>query len=209
VREGQQREPGRRGTALRAGLCPLAYARATCSRSPHHAASSAAAGRSARPADQWADIDATPVLAMLHVLADTLAGRNVWRLYCARNRAEEPFAAESRRCWHGWPAATGPHRLQPPGPDDAEGRDYQTEGRLSASVAAALNSAARCPGLYLRTGRVRGRRADRLAGMGIYRVRAETIAEGGEGLDDIAQQGTRGQGPCEGFVTGTTGPREA
>ena len=43
-----------------------------------------------------AGVGATPVLAMLHALADSGSGRDVWWLHGARNRAEEPFAAEAR-----------------------------------------------------------------------------------------------------------------
>jgi hypothetical protein len=57
----------------------------------------------------------------------------------ARNRAEKPFAAESRSLVAL--LASG-HRhicFSRPGPDDAEGPDYQTRGRLSASVLAAMD----------------------------------------------------------------------
>src|SRR6516162_6962965 len=54
------------------------------------------------------------------------------------SRAEEPFAAEARSLLAG--LADG-HRhicFSRPGPGDVEGRDYQTRGRLSASVLAGL-----------------------------------------------------------------------
>jgi ferredoxin-NADP reductase/MOSC domain-containing protein YiiM len=86
-----------------------------------------------------AGVGATPVLAMLHALADTQSRRDVWWLHGARSRAEEPFATESRallaRLTSGHQHICYTH----PGPDDAEGRDYQTRGRLSASVLAALD----------------------------------------------------------------------
>ena len=89
-----------------------------------------------------AGVGATPVLAMLHALADDRSGggsgRDVWWLHGARNRAEEPFAEESRSLLatlaHG-------HRhvcYSRPGPGEVPGRDYQTAGRLSASVLAGL-----------------------------------------------------------------------
>jgi ferredoxin-NADP reductase/MOSC domain-containing protein YiiM len=86
-----------------------------------------------------AGVGATPVLAMLHALADTRSGRDVWWLHGARNRAEEPFVAESRSLLARLPRG---HQLicySRPGPDDVEGRDYQTAGRLSASVLGALD----------------------------------------------------------------------
>ena len=85
-----------------------------------------------------AGVGATPVLAMLHTLADHGSGRDVWWLHGARSRAEEPFAEESRSLLA---TLTRGHRhvsYSRPGPGDRRGRDYQTAGRLSASVLAAL-----------------------------------------------------------------------
>src|SRR3954465_14877233 len=81
-----------------------------------------------------AGVGATPVLAMLHALAAGGSTRDVWWLHGARSSADEPFAAESRSLLAG--LARG-HRhvcFSRPGPDDVLGRDYQTQGRLSASV---------------------------------------------------------------------------
>ena len=85
-----------------------------------------------------AGVGATPVLAMLHALAASGSGRDIWWLHGARSRAEEPFAAESRSLLAS--LARG-HRhvcYSRPGPGDVQGRDYQTLGRLSESVLAAL-----------------------------------------------------------------------
>ena len=85
-----------------------------------------------------AGVGATPVLAMLYALAASGSGRDIWWLHGARSRAEEPFAAESRSLLAS--LARG-HRhvcYSRPGPGDVQGRDYQTPGRLSASVLAAL-----------------------------------------------------------------------
>jgi ferredoxin-NADP reductase/MOSC domain-containing protein YiiM/ferredoxin len=43
-----------------------------------------------------AGIGATPLLAMLHSLSSAASRREVWWIYGARNRAEHPFAKESR-----------------------------------------------------------------------------------------------------------------
>jgi ferredoxin-NADP reductase/MOSC domain-containing protein YiiM len=86
-----------------------------------------------------AGVGATPVLAMLDALAAAKSGRDIWWLHGARNRAEEPFAAESRSLLTT--LASG-HRhvcYSHPGPDDVQGRDYQTAGRLSPAVLADLN----------------------------------------------------------------------
>ena len=85
-----------------------------------------------------AGVGATPVMAMLHALAASGSGRDVWWLHGARDRAQEPFAAESRSLLAG--LARG-HRnvcYSHPGSGDVQGRDYQTRGRLSASVLAGL-----------------------------------------------------------------------
>jgi ferredoxin-NADP reductase len=76
---------------------------------------------------------------MLHALAATGSGRDIWWLHGARSRAEESFAAESRSLLT---AVASGHRhicYSRPGPGDVRGRDYQTLGRLSAPVLAALD----------------------------------------------------------------------
>ena len=85
-----------------------------------------------------AGVGATPVLAMLHALAAGASGRDVWWLHGARNRAGEPFAEESRSLLA---ALARGHRhvcYSRPAPGEVPGRDYQTAGRLTASVLAGL-----------------------------------------------------------------------
>jgi ferredoxin-NADP reductase len=75
---------------------------------------------------------------MLHALAATGSGRDVWWLHGARSRAAEPFADESRSLLA---ALASGHRhicYSRPGPGDVQERDYQTAGRLSAPVLTAL-----------------------------------------------------------------------
>jgi ferredoxin-NADP reductase len=77
-----------------------------------------------------AGVGATPVMAMLHALAAEGSRREIWWLYGARDRADHPFAAESRslapsrtatsssgtadlvratgRAWTSTPPGTGP-----------------------------------------------------------------------------------------------------
>ena len=43
-----------------------------------------------------AGVGATPVMSMLHALAAEKSQREIWWIYGARNRAEHPFAEESR-----------------------------------------------------------------------------------------------------------------
>jgi ferredoxin-NADP reductase/MOSC domain-containing protein YiiM len=85
-----------------------------------------------------AGVGATPVLAMLHALAAEGSGREIWWLHGARDRAEEPFAAESRSLLA---ALARGHRYvchSLPGSGEVPGRDYQTAGHLSASVLGGL-----------------------------------------------------------------------
>jgi len=86
-----------------------------------------------------AGVGATPVLAMLHALAETESGREVWWLHSARDRAEEPFAAEARSLLARLPRSHLHVCFSRPGADDVPGRDYQSAGRLSAAVLAGLN----------------------------------------------------------------------
>ncbi|HEX2821244.1 MAG TPA: MOSC domain-containing protein [Streptosporangiaceae bacterium] len=90
-----------------------------------------------------AGVGATPVLAMLHALAaasaSSMASRDIWWLHGARCRADEPFAAESRALLAALPSAHRHICYSRPGPDDIQGRDYDTAGRLSTPVLAALD----------------------------------------------------------------------
>ena len=86
-----------------------------------------------------AGVGATPVLAMLHALATAGSGRDIWWLHGARSRAEEPFSAESRALLAALPSGHRHICYSHPGPGDVQGRDYQTLGRLSAPVLAAMN----------------------------------------------------------------------
>jgi ferredoxin-NADP reductase/MOSC domain-containing protein YiiM len=86
-----------------------------------------------------AGVGATPVLAMLHALADTKSSRDVWWLHGARSRAEEPFRAESRTLLDALPNGHRHICYSHPEPDDIGGQDYQTNGRLTASVLAAVD----------------------------------------------------------------------
>jgi ferredoxin-NADP reductase/MOSC domain-containing protein YiiM len=78
-----------------------------------------------------AGVGATPVLAMLHVLAGERSGREVWWLQGARNSAEHPFDAEARDLLARLPDA---HRIvcySHPGPRD---RHFDIARRLTAAV---------------------------------------------------------------------------
>jgi len=86
-----------------------------------------------------AGVGATPVLAMLYALAAVAPEREIWWLHSARSRAQEPFAAESRAMLAALPRGHRHICYSHPGPGDVRGRDYQTQGRLSAEVLAELS----------------------------------------------------------------------
>ncbi|QIQ04152.1 MOSC and FAD-binding oxidoreductase domain-containing protein [Streptomyces liangshanensis] len=105
-----------------------------------------------------AGVGATPVLAMLHALADTggdvdrstgtgggpgtgagsgpVTGtpREVWWLHGARERAEHPFAAESRALLDMLPASHRYICYSHPAAGDRQGVDYTATGHLSADA---------------------------------------------------------------------------
>ena len=81
-----------------------------------------------------AGVGATPVLAMLHALADEHAARPVWWLHGARNREEHAFAGEVDQLLAALP---GSHRLvaySKPAEVDAPSADHDLSGRLDLAV---------------------------------------------------------------------------
>jgi ferredoxin-NADP reductase/ferredoxin len=85
-----------------------------------------------------AGIGATPVLAMLHALAAGHPERETWWLHGARNGRDHCFAAEARALLASLPNVHAHVCYSRPGTDDLEGRDFQSAGRLGASVLAEL-----------------------------------------------------------------------
>jgi ferredoxin-NADP reductase/MOSC domain-containing protein YiiM len=81
-----------------------------------------------------AGIGVTPVLAMLHTLAEQKAQREVWWLHGARNRAAQPFAAEARALLAALPSAHAHVRYSRPDAGDQIGRDYDSIGHLDADL---------------------------------------------------------------------------
>jgi ferredoxin-NADP reductase/MOSC domain-containing protein YiiM len=86
-----------------------------------------------------AGIGATPVLAMLQALAAEHSDREIWWLHGARNQAEHPFAAEAQALLASLPNARSHLYYSHPGPHDLKGRDFDSTGRLTASVLAELD----------------------------------------------------------------------
>ena len=60
-----------------------------------------------------AGIGATPVLAMLHALAEEQSDREIWWLHGARSGREHPFAAEARALARRAAERVRPRALQP------------------------------------------------------------------------------------------------
>jgi ferredoxin-NADP reductase/MOSC domain-containing protein YiiM/ferredoxin len=83
-------------------------------------------------------IGATPVLAMLQALAEAHSDREIWWLHGARSRGEHSFAAEAQALIASLPNVHAHVCYSRPGPNDLEGRDFDTAGRLTGSVLAEL-----------------------------------------------------------------------
>jgi ferredoxin-NADP reductase/ferredoxin len=85
-----------------------------------------------------AGIGATPVLAMLHALAEEHSDREIWWLHGARSSCDHSFAAETRTLLASLPKARTHVYYSRPGPNDLEGSDFDSAGRLTASLLAEL-----------------------------------------------------------------------
>jgi ferredoxin-NADP reductase/MOSC domain-containing protein YiiM len=81
-----------------------------------------------------AGVGATPMMAMLHALAGENSPREVWWLFGARNRAEHPFARESRDLLKDLSYGRKYLQYSRPRPDDRQGADYDAPGRFSVKV---------------------------------------------------------------------------
>jgi ferredoxin-NADP reductase/ferredoxin len=85
-----------------------------------------------------AGIGATPVLAMLHALTADHSQRAIWWLHAARSSRDHSFAAEARALLGSLPNVRTHVSYSRPGADDLKGRDFDTTGRLTASLLAEL-----------------------------------------------------------------------
>jgi ferredoxin-NADP reductase/MOSC domain-containing protein YiiM/ferredoxin len=83
-----------------------------------------------------AGIGATPVLAMLQALGEEHSDREIWWLHGARSRREQAFAAEAQSLLASLPNAHTHVYYSRPGPNDTEGRDFDSVGRLTGSALA-------------------------------------------------------------------------
>ncbi|GAA1123436.1 MOSC and FAD-binding oxidoreductase domain-containing protein [Kitasatospora arboriphila] len=85
-----------------------------------------------------AGVGVTPVLAMLHALADTAPTRPVWWLHGARDGTEHPFAAEARHLLARLPRSHTRICYSRPRPQDRQGTHYTDHGRLDPELVAGL-----------------------------------------------------------------------
>jgi ferredoxin-NADP reductase/MOSC domain-containing protein YiiM len=147
-----------------------------------------------------AGVGATPVLAMLHALSGT--GRDVWWLHGARSRAEEPFAAEARSLLAGLPSGHRYVCFSRPEAGDVQGRDYQTRGRLSASVLAGLGVPRDADAYICGPAAFMAEMSAALAGLGIGHVRTEIFGAAPAQTPGIAAAAARPPHPPPGEPAG-------
>jgi ferredoxin-NADP reductase/MOSC domain-containing protein YiiM len=81
-----------------------------------------------------AGVGATPVLAMLHSLAEQASLREVWWLFGARNREEHPFANESETLLGRLPRGKRHIWYSRPGPEDRPGLDFDETGHMTVDA---------------------------------------------------------------------------
>jgi len=81
-----------------------------------------------------AGIGATPVLAMLHALAEARSARAVWWLHAARDRQHHPFAGEVRGLVRSLPNGRSFVCYSKPDSVARMGEDFDAAGHLSRSI---------------------------------------------------------------------------
>ncbi len=81
-----------------------------------------------------AGVGATPVMSMLHSLAAEKSQREIWWIYGARNRAEHPFAEESRSLLKQLSRGRGYIVYSGPGANDQVPADFDAPGHIDASL---------------------------------------------------------------------------
>ncbi len=81
-----------------------------------------------------AGVGATPVMAMLHALAAEKSQREIWWIYGARNRAEHPFAEESRSLLKQLSHGRGCIVYSRPAATDQVGTDFDAPGHIDIAL---------------------------------------------------------------------------
>jgi ferredoxin-NADP reductase/MOSC domain-containing protein YiiM len=81
-----------------------------------------------------AGVGATPVMSMLHTLASEKSQREVWWIYGARNRADHPFAEESRSLLKQLSRGQGCILYSRPTAGDQIGADFDAPGHIDTAL---------------------------------------------------------------------------
>ena len=81
-----------------------------------------------------AGVGATPVMSMLHTLAAEKSQREVWWIYGARNRADHPFAEESRSLLKQLSRGRGCIVYSRPTAGDQIGADFDAPGHIDTAL---------------------------------------------------------------------------
>ena len=92
-----------------------------------------------RPGDEpvvllSAGIGVTPLLAMLHALANESAQRELWWLYGTRNLAEHPFVSEVRSLLAEVQTSRSHVWYSRPGHSEVMGRDFDSSEHVDTSA---------------------------------------------------------------------------
>src|SRR3984893_14311697 len=81
-----------------------------------------------------AGVGATPVMSMLHSLAAAGSQREIWWIYGARNRADHPFAEESRSLLKQLSRGRGYTVYSRPAAIDQVGADFDAPGHIDIAL---------------------------------------------------------------------------
>ncbi len=81
-----------------------------------------------------AGVGATPVMSMLHALVAERSQREIWWIYGARNRAEHPFAEESRSLLKQLSRGRGYVVYSRPTARDQLGTDFDAPGHIDTAL---------------------------------------------------------------------------
>ncbi len=85
-----------------------------------------------------AGVGATPVMSILHALAAEKSQREVWWIYGARNRADHPFADESRSLLKQITRGRGYIVYSKPAETDQVGADFDAAGHVDTALLAKI-----------------------------------------------------------------------
>jgi ferredoxin-NADP reductase len=130
-----------------------------------------------------AGIGATPVLAMLHVLAADRTTRQVFWVHAARDGQHHPFAAEVRRLVLALTHVRSHVCFSRPGPGDKMGEDFDASGHLSRSVFEEIGVSREAEALICGPTRFMTEMKEELSALGVARERIHVeIFNGGEAL---------------------------